>query len=202
MEKSGGSSEFMQYADLAPIFDTYGLIEYTISFDIKAAKAGNIKVYMQNGSTTKYDIGAYPKNVTTEYTRQYVTITPVLYDKTQTQAFLAFYGGYGTGVIPTVKNVKVEQGNKVTDWTPAPEDMETRMSTAESAITQNANNINLKVSSTDFNGNNLVSMINQTADSVTISAKKINLSGQLTVSDFDSTSQTTINNGNKAHSLS
>lgn len=56
-----------------------------------------------------------------------------------------------------------------------------RVTTAESAITVNANNINLKVSASDYNGNNLVSMINQTASNITISANKIDLVGQVTI---------------------
>jgi hypothetical protein len=35
---------------------------------------------------------------------------------------LAFFCVYGTGNIPSVKNVKIEKGNKATDWTYAPED--------------------------------------------------------------------------------
>ncbi|AXI32679.1 hypothetical protein CIB87_00010 [Priestia megaterium] len=51
------------------------------------------------------------------------------------------------------RNVKVEKGSKATDWTPAPEDIDTqingldgRISTAESTITQQAGLIESKVS--------------------------------------------------------
>lgn len=53
----------------------------------------------------------------------------------------------------------------------------TRMSTAESSITQNADAITHKVSSSDYTGTNLVSMINQTADTISINAAHINLTG-------------------------
>ena len=36
---------------------------------------------------------------------------------------------------------KLEKGNKATDWTPAPEDIETRMDSAETKITQNSESI-------------------------------------------------------------
>jgi len=57
----------------------------------------------------------------------------------------------------------------------------TRVSTAESNITQNAYQIQSKVSVTDFTGNNVVSMINQTATTIDIQASKINLIGAVTV---------------------
>ncbi|MBO0962962.1 discoidin domain-containing protein, partial [Neobacillus sp. MM2021_6] len=91
------------------------------------------------------------------------------------------------GVFPTVKNVKIEKGNKSTDWTPAPEDVSaetakavfeakaeiklttdgisqnvssltntvtsqgTRLSTAESSISSQAEQIESKVSLNDLN---------------------------------------------------
>lgn len=47
--------------------------------------------------------------------------------------------------------------------------------------------ISSKVSSTDFNGNNIVSRINQTATTITIDASKINLVGKVTIGMLDKT---------------
>ena len=59
------------------------------------------------------------------------------------------YGRYGftSNAICYIKNVKLEKGNKATDWTPAPEDMETRMSSAEQKITASAilNSVNTQI---------------------------------------------------------
>lgn len=49
------------------------------------------------------------------------------------------------------KNLKLEKGNKVTDWSPAPEDVDEKIKTNETAITANANQIKLKASQTDLN---------------------------------------------------
>ena len=62
-----------------------------------------------------------------------------------------------TGTVE-VRNVKCEVGDSFTDWSAAPEDLDeltNRMTTAESNITQNANNIALKVSTTTFNAGNI-----------------------------------------------
>lgn len=123
-----GGREFVNSNDwdMAPIFDKFGTnIYYTVSFDIKAKISGNVNVYAQNGSGTKYDIGTKGINVSTVYQRFSYTFKPKLSSSTETKALLAFYGAYDTGRIPTVKNVKFEVGTKATPWTHAPEDMTT-----------------------------------------------------------------------------
>lgn len=70
-----------------------------------------------------------------------------------------------------------------------------RVASAESRITQTETSINSKVSKTDYTGATLVSMINQTAASVMIDAKNINLNGVLTISNFNSDVQSRIQSG-------
>jgi len=119
-----GVNEFLQYADLAPIFVQYGLVPYTVSFDIKSANITNKNTalaYMQNGSGTEYNYVNVNVPVTTSYVRQTLTATPSISNSTLTQAYLAFYGTYGTGNILSVKNVKVSLGTTINSaWTPAP----------------------------------------------------------------------------------
>ena len=80
----------------------------------------------------------------------------------------------------TISNVKLEKGNRVTSWTPAPEDIDekfTNYSTTEqmnSAITQKANEITSTVSST-YATKSALSEVKQTADSLTTEvSKKLN----------------------------
>lgn len=47
----------------------------------------------------------------------------------------------GNDSILRVANLKLEKGNRATDWTPAPEDLEERVTTAETKIIQNENSI-------------------------------------------------------------
>lgn len=67
---------------------------------------------------------------------------------------------------------KLERGNKATDWTPAPEDIDTRLTTAESSIIQNADNIELKVSK-----DGVISSINQSSETVKIEASRVEIDG-------------------------
>lgn len=68
--------------------------------------------------------------------------------------------------------------------------------TLESQVSANATAITLKVSSSDYNGNTIASLINQTATTIQISASKIQLSGYVTFTNLSTSGQTSINGGN------
>lgn len=72
-----------------------------------------------------------------------------------------------------VKKLKIERGNKATDWTPAPEDidaeitdLDARMTSAESSITQLSNKITANVTETTNLGTRM-STVEQTASGLT-----------------------------------
>lgn len=65
-----------------------------------------------------------------------------------------------------------------------------RVSTAESTITQQANEISLRVRK-----DSIISAINLTPETAVINANKINLNGAVTFSSLSSDLQTTVNNG-------
>jgi len=117
-EVNGTTSEFVQYADLAPIFDRYGTDKiYSLSLDLKATKAGGVYVYMQNGSSSKYSFVGNSVSVTTSYQRfTFNGLTAAISTPSDTMAILAFYAGYGSGIIPSIKNVQVEIGPVATTF--------------------------------------------------------------------------------------
>ena len=103
-----GGNEFVQYMDMAPIIDQYGLRKYRISFDVKSDTPGQISMYMQNGNSSKYIFSANLA-VNTEFSHHSVDLTPTknASGSSETKSILAFYGGYGSGRIPTIKNLRV-----------------------------------------------------------------------------------------------
>lgn len=117
---------------------------------------------------------------------------------TTSDCYLTFrFNTYSDGTDPVTGkfwNIKAELGNIQTDWSPAPEDFQTQITSNTSRIDQTATAITSKVSKTDFNGQNVVSLINQSADNVTIAANKIDLKGAVTISDLDSNAQSEIRN--------
>ncbi len=96
--------------------------------------------------------------------------------------------------------VKFEVGNKSTPYTVAPEDVDSSITSVstnlQSQITQNATNINLKVSK-----DGIISAINQTAEIVKILASKIELTGKVTFSMLDSSTQYIINSTSKSYAM-
>jgi len=63
---------------------------------------------------------------------------------------------------------------------------------AITSIKVNQDNIELKVSKTDYNGKTIASLINQTEDSIQIDANKINLNGYVTMTDLSTKGKTSI----------
>jgi len=116
--------EFGQLRNLAPIFDTYGLVPYTLSMEMKGNIPGSVYVYMQNGSYTKYSFVALSVNVTTEYQLfTFSNLTPagptaawLANTPTDDRAMLACYTGYGSGRNPTVRNIQLELGAYATPF--------------------------------------------------------------------------------------
>lgn len=87
---------------------------------------------------------------------------------------------YAAGDFVELRNIMLVEGERAASWTPAPEDMasSSELALAKSEIIQNANNIALKVSATDYNGATIASLINQSASTVQIEAGHISLAGK------------------------
>lgn len=107
------SDEFIRHVNLSPIFDEQGPGHtYTLKFDIKSLDTSvydQVRIYMQNGSDQRYAFRP-PPNVTVTEDYQTITLTglePQLSDSSVDASHLAFYGTYGTGNVPIVKNVKL-----------------------------------------------------------------------------------------------
>ena len=117
--------EFIQHLDLAPIIDRFGVGTYTISFDLKTSpKTGPVRVYVQNGASSKYNLWTTVDS-TTDWKRYSVVVDiqkteGIYYDPNR--AILAFYGTYNTQVSPSVKNVNVQLGEVtgIPDYEEAP----------------------------------------------------------------------------------
>lgn len=101
------TDEFLKTIDCAEIFDANPGKDILISFEIKAKKEGEVLVYQQNGGTARYSFYEYV-NVTKEYQTYDIIINPILVNEEVPEAFLTFYGEYGSGVIPTVRNISIQ----------------------------------------------------------------------------------------------
>lgn len=180
---------------------------YTLSFWVK----GDVETTL-TASCTGGQSNCSTHDVTTKWVKH-------------TKTYTATSGGSLTlwpdeaNVTIYLANVKLEKGAKATDWTPAPEDVESdissaqttanaaqtaaatntsnisalvaRVTVAESSITQLSDSIELRVEKAG-----VISAINQTAETITIDASKVNLSGYVTIENLATAGATTIDGAN------
>jgi hypothetical protein len=182
---SGWATEFMSNQKVLETLEEG--VEYTISYDMELVEKTSIPtlysyqagLYLYSAGTAN-DVVFYTgqlRNLNDKY-RVVITFTcPPLTD----QRVIFYTNRYTTnGTTPigldTVKftNLKLEKGNIATDWTPAPEDIDSRLTKNETDISTNATNITHKVSQTEYDTkmgtfSGTVSEIKQNADAVKFS---------------------------------
>ena len=128
-------------------------IDYVLSFEGRADNAGEIvRPYTGGGIiVTLANI-----ELTTEWKRYSVVVKLPSGDFNQIRFHTGGYGG-ATNFRGEFRNLKLEKGNKATDWTPAPEDQ--------------------------VNKTNVLSSINLSTEGVRIQGKHIHLTGQTLIDD-------------------
>lgn len=145
-ELEDSSSRYNQYwfVDITSIDDKIEVGDLvTISFDVKMTVGTILRTYDRNaiidksiGTNRWYNIGS--EKVRLAYTTE-VTAS----NKGSSRHILAFYNN-NNGDKFTIENIKIEKGNKATDWTPAPEDVEAdatdKANTAKTEAITDANN--------------------------------------------------------------
>lgn len=116
--------------DLTPIYEECGIDKtYTLSFDLRSkdiTQHNKISVYPEPGAPPahKYAFPYTTLTVTEEFKRYSITFVPTRSDNANAVlSRISVYGTYDTGNIPVIRNLKLEIGNKATDWSPAPEDL-------------------------------------------------------------------------------
>ena len=107
--------------------------QYTLSFDAKSTVDGDkltnfiyypekiTKSESSQGEVTTSTDGYMNVTLTTEYKRYWITRTYESSDAQNSILLFRVICELSTGDV-TVRNIKLEKGNKATDWTPAPED--------------------------------------------------------------------------------
>ena len=127
--------------------------EYTLSFDYKpsvtTANGAAFSIRRGDGSNAATNDGGYWKEIpANEWTHVSGTFTTAAnlpdFLLNSTEIYITRLPTTANSV-HIFKNLKLEKGNKSTDWSPAPEDIEARVTTAESKIDQKADSITLSV---------------------------------------------------------
>lgn len=156
-----------------PYYETKVGDVITISFDAEVynpdgSPTGWLNLYDANGHPSVSigsDTVVFPPNSIPESTLVKVrgSATRTLLDKTNDNwtndvRRIEFYCGYGSGRYFKISRLKIELGNKPTDWTPAPEDLVAESKTyTDAQIKVTADSINSTVSSVKTTADNALS---------------------------------------------
>ncbi|WP_283699297.1 carbohydrate binding domain-containing protein, partial [Clostridium perfringens] len=163
-------------------------VTYTLSFEEYTDDISRwwVGIYYKLNGATKY-ITLFDSSVNKHSWQKRVFQFKLPSGATETDVSFYNYGG-SVGRV-WVCNLQLEEGEFSTPYKSNPLDF----SKFSSAITQTVEGINTEVSK-KVNGRDIISTINQSAESVKINASRINLQGYVTVGDLGSTNVTTINN--------
>lgn len=149
--------------------------KYSLGFTVKGDSAG--KVLIAHNTIP----------VTTEWVEHYISFTA---KKTDLQIIFSQTGTY------YIHHIKLEKGDKATDWTIAPEDIDERISRTEAELSILSDKISLTVTEKDLTGDYLIGKINLTSTTALISAKNVDLAGYVTMSSLEEEGATVINGSN------
>ena len=161
---------------------------YTISFYARTDYTSNITLDYGSVIADQQIINYSDMTLTNAWNRYFVT-----FEYTNSSTLLAcFYTSTATSTASKVyvAGIKIELGNKATDYIPSYKNYSTTEQT-KALIKVESDKIELKV---DKNG--VVSAINQTAEQIKIDASKIDLNGYVTVTDLEGDGTTIINGSN------
>lgn len=181
---------------IAFAFDNFTIMEInggdtiTFSCDIKGTSDSHAPfVSIHISDNNWYGSGVVQKNtnvsITKDWQRVSVTITTPT-GLTKNHMWLAIHGNHQSDLY--VRNFKLEKGNKPTDWTPAPEDVNGKIVNAETIANQTAKKFEWIVKGGDSSSN--FTLTDRVADLV---AERINFNGLVTFSGLAKSTQDKIN---------
>ena len=203
LERSGYTGVYRHYVMTknSPGIKSYKAGEqYILSAYIYIEKALDSGSAQQSEIMVRGSAGDSPRAIIskTNQTGKWIKIVSPIFKPTTDGTFNNCFVLLGKNGKIKISQIKLEKGNKATDWTPAPEDVEndisqieTRITSAEQKITDDAivstvrkstlykNDLNGKVNSTE-----IISTINQTAEAIKIQASKIQLEGLVTANSY------------------
>jgi len=111
--------------------------KYTISFEVKASVDTTFFLQLMEGNSSNKMTDTVKTNNTIANTWTKVSATLTTISKLPSSTFQVLYisgMNSGVGVSYTFRNVKIEEGTKATDWTPAPEDIDKKIEANTTAI--------------------------------------------------------------------
>lgn len=100
--------EYCHVGNAKPIFEKHGLQRYVVEFDGRSEVAGRISFYSLSGGNYGYTIPYAHLQFTTDWQHYKIGFIPtILNNSTEGNYTLSFFGDYGSGRVPHIKNFKI-----------------------------------------------------------------------------------------------
>ena len=100
--------EYCHIGDVTAIITKYGLQRYVMEFDGRSDIEGNFSIYLFPRGENAYSINQISHTLTTDWQHYKLSFVATLKGNLQKkEALLSFYGTYGTGKVPHIKNFKI-----------------------------------------------------------------------------------------------
>lgn len=172
-------------------------MEYVLSFDLISSNtvAASVRICQPDATDMLANAVAFHVDAGTKWVHKSVTLRTNALTLDKSNQFVYINGFNKVGTV-CFKNLKLEKGNKATDWTPAPEDVDSSIKSVATIANQTADKFQWIVksgtSATDFT---------ITDRMASLTAQYINLNGLVTFSGLNSSVQTTLNTASRSYSF-
>lgn len=144
---------------------------WTVSFDIKGSQSTSVDFTVD---ICDQGITKVLTNSTNTYERKSVSVNVTNYSKNPSVYHFVDFANFVFAHF-LIDNIKIEKGNMPTDYSPAPEDTDAKISAVQTTVTQTANSWAVK--NLTSNGS-ILSQINLTDGTVKIDGKYVKITGQ------------------------
>lgn len=128
--------------------------EYMLSFDLISSNtvAASVRICKSNAADMLANAVAFHVDAGTKWVHKSVKLTTNALTSDKSSQFIYITGFNKVGTV-YLKNLKLEKGNKATDWTPAPEDVDADIASVEKSVTTLSDSYsNLSQSLTEISG--------------------------------------------------
>lgn len=100
--------EYCMIGNSKSIFDKYGLQRYVVEFDGRSEVAGQMRFYILKEGDHGYSIPITNLQFTTDWQHYEIGFIPtIINNNTEGRCDVSFYGSYGSGRVPHIKNFKI-----------------------------------------------------------------------------------------------
>lgn len=165
--------------------------QLTLSLDFKTNKADLIKIYFSVRTASNTDsVSSNTLNIpnTNNMWQRFSVTLNLPTDAIDRSRIIYYISGFNCIIGDTFsyRNIKLEFGNKATDWTPAPEDIDSQITTINtnySSLNQTVNSISANVSSLQTTTSSLGTRMSSAEGSITTLNNSISL--KVSTTDFN-----------------